>query len=306
MADLVAVVDLGSTAVRCVLAKVRPDVGYEVLVRLRVPTRLGGGAPGTLPRKAIRETLSAVRRFLAEYSSKRRGPRVIAVATSAVRDAANREQLLTPLRRDLGIEVQILSPRDEARLGVTAALGSLAFGDAMVADLGGSSLQLSRVRNHVMTSTISLPLGAVRSTRRFLRHDPPGTRELQALRTEIRAQLAERLSPARRGEVLVGLGGTIRNLAAIHVRSHRGGRQRRHGLVMRQSDVTAVRERLEGRSARKRRKIRGLSADRADVILAGAIVLEDMLVFGGYRRLLVCTRGVYDGILLRETFDARR
>ena len=88
-------------------------------------------------------------------------------------------------------------------------------------------------------------------------------------------------------------------------RSHRGERKSRHGLALCQSDVTAIRERLESLSRRKRRKIRGLRAERADIILAGAIVIEEALVFGGYLSLVVCTRGVRDGILLRETFNGR-
>ena len=116
--DLVAIVDLGSAAVRFIIARIRPSARYDVVVEERVPTRLGGGAPGTLPARAITKTLRAVHRFFARYSPQRReGPRVVAIATSAVRDALNRERLLDPLRRDEGIEVRILSARDEARLG---------------------------------------------------------------------------------------------------------------------------------------------------------------------------------------------
>ena len=95
-------------------------------------------------------------------------------------------------------------------------------------------------------------------------------------------------------------------LAGIHLRAHRGERKHRHGLRLHQSDVTAIRERLEGLSRRERAKIRGLKAERADIILAGAIVIEEAMVFGGYLTLVVCTRGVRDGILLRETFNGRR
>jgi exopolyphosphatase / guanosine-5'-triphosphate,3'-diphosphate pyrophosphatase len=305
MAELVAVVDLGSTAVRLVLANVTPNKGYRVLVEERVPTRLGGGASGTLPRGAIDETLRAVHRFFARYSPNGRGPRIVAVATSAVRDAENRERLLAPLRRDEGIDVQVLSARDEARLGVDAALESLSFDNGLVVDLGGASLQLSRVRRRQVVSMASLSLGAVRTTRRFVHRDPPTPRELRALRREIRTQLMVGLPPAARGEIVVGLGGTVRALAGIHLRSH-GGRTHRHGLRLYQSDITAVRERLEGLSRRKRRRIRSLKAERADIILAGAIVIEEVLVFGGYLALTVCTRGIRDAILLRETFRGRR
>ena len=303
-AELVAVVDLGSTAVRLLVARVTPDTGYRVLAEERVPTRLGGGAPGTLPREAIDATLRTVHRFFARYFPNGRGPRIVAVATSAVRDAENRERLLDRLRRDEGIDVQVLSARDEARLGVDAALKSLAFDNGLVVDLGGASLQLSRVRHRKVVSTASLALGAVRTTRRFVRHDPPTPLELRALRREIHTQLMIGLPPAARGEIVVGLGGTVRTLAGIHLRAH-SDRTRRHGLRLSQSDVTAVRERLEGLARRKRQKIRSLKAERVDIILAGAIVIEEIMVFGGYLSLAVCTRGIRDAILLRETFRGR-
>ncbi len=303
--ELVAVVDLGSSAVRILLAQVTPAARYRVVAEERVPTRLGGGTPGTLPRVAIERTLRAVRRFFRRHGSRGRGPRIVAVATSAVRDARNRERLLGPLRYREGIEVHVLSARDEARLGVEAALDSLPLRRGVVADLGGSSLQLSRVRGRRFAGTASVPLGAVRSTRRFLRHDPPRPRELRALREAVRAELRTALPPAERGEVVVGLGGTVRTLASIHLKSHPGERKHRHGLRLRQADVTAIRERLEGASLRERRRIRGLKSERADIILAGAVVMEEVLVFGGYAGLVVCTRGVRDGLLLRETFRGR-
>jgi exopolyphosphatase/guanosine-5'-triphosphate,3'-diphosphate pyrophosphatase len=186
-----------------------------------------------------------------------------------------------------------------------AALESLSFTTGLVADLGGASLQLSRIRHGRVVSTASVPLGAVRTTRGFLKHDPPTPRELRDLRTEIRERLRTALPPAERGEVLVGLGGTVRTLASIHLRANPGERKHRHGLVLQQSDVTAVRERLEALSSRGRRKIRGLKAERADIILAGAMVIEDVMVSGGYLRLVVCTRGVRDGVLLHEATRRR-
>jgi exopolyphosphatase/guanosine-5'-triphosphate,3'-diphosphate pyrophosphatase len=305
MAELVAVVDLGSTAVRLLLARIVPGARYRVLVQERVATRLGGGVPGTLPRDGVDETLRAVHRFFARYSTRRRGPRIVAVATSAVRDAANRERLLGPLRRREGIVVEVLSARDEARLGVEAAVNSLPFTHGLVADLGGASLQLSRVRARRVVSSASVPLGAVRATRRFLRHDPPRPRELRAIRRDIRRYLDDAVPPAARGEVIVGLGGIVRTLASIHLRSHHGDRKRRHALRLRQSDVSAIRERLERASRRERRKIRGLKSERADIVLSGAIVIEEVMVYGGYLTLVVCTRGVRDGVLLRETFGGR-
>jgi exopolyphosphatase/guanosine-5'-triphosphate,3'-diphosphate pyrophosphatase len=162
------------------------------------------------------------------------------------------------------------------------------------------------VRRRRVVSSASLPLGAVRTTRRFLRHDPPRPREVQAIRHEIRRQLQDAVAPAGRGEVMVALGGTVRTLASIHLRAHPGERKHRNGLALRQSDVTAIRERLEGFGRGKHGKVRGLKAERADIILAGAIVIEELMVGGGYLTLTVCSSGVRDGVLLRETFGRGR
>jgi exopolyphosphatase/guanosine-5'-triphosphate,3'-diphosphate pyrophosphatase len=119
----------------------------------------------------------------------------------------------------------------------------------------------------------------------------------------VREQLLDVLPATRRGELLIGMGGTVRTIASMHLAASRGRRKERHGLHLLPSDVTAVRERLASVSARKRRKIRGLKADRSEIIVGGVIVVEELMTLGGFAALVVCTRGVADGVLLRETFD---
>ncbi len=312
MAELVALLDFGSNAVRFVLARIKPTVGFRVLHEERRQTRLGGGRSGSLPPAAVDATLRAVRRFLREIrfdledSDDEWPPKIIAVATAAVREAANPDRLLGPMRREHGIEVRILSAAEEARLGALAALEDVPKFEGVIADLGGGSLQLTAVRGGRMTATASAPLGVVRMTHGFLRQDPPDPRELRALRFEIRDRLRSVLPPTRRGDEMIGLGGTIRALARIHLAEHRKRRRQRQGLRLGQADITELRHRLEISSERERRRFRGLSAERADTILAGAILVEETLVFGGFRRLVVSTRGVRDGLLLRETFKGAR
>ena len=299
-----ALLELGSNAARFVLARITPGVGFQVLDEERVQTRLGGGAPGVLPREAVEHTVEAVHRFLRRVRNGQ-NPRVVAVATSAVRDAASQDRVLGAIRRREGVAVRILSARQEARLGAIAALRSLPIGRGLIVDLGGASVQLTRVREGRIVSTASLALGAVRMTRRFLRHDPPTAEELRALRGEVRRALEATLPSANAGEEMVGLGGTVRALAAIHLRAVGSPRRKsRHGLRLRQSDVTTIRERLEPLPQRSRLAIRGLKAERADIILAGAIALEEAMLLGGYLTLIVCTRGVRDGLLIGEAFGA--
>jgi exopolyphosphatase/guanosine-5'-triphosphate,3'-diphosphate pyrophosphatase len=310
---MVALLDFGSNAARFVLARVKRGSGFRLLREERTQTRLGGGRPGTLPPAAVDETLRAVRRFMRDVRRDQRqwddehSLKIIAIATSAVRDAENRERLLGPLRREEGIEVRVLSGAEEARLGAGAAIEDVPKFDGVVADLGGGSLQLTSVRSGRIASTTSVPLGAVRMTRAYLHEDPPDPRELRLLRAEIRERLDVALPVVRRGEEMIGLGGTIRTLARMHLAERRDGRRRhRHGMRLGQTDVTAIRARLEAATIRERRHFRGLRAERADTILAGAVLVEEALVYGGYLKMIVSTRGVRDGLLLRETFGGAR
>src|SRR4029450_6987533 len=191
---------------RFLLTRINQGVGFRVLREERVQTRLGSGAPGRLPQDSVDSTLRAAHRFLAGVNNGAR-PRVVAVATSAVREADNREWLLGPLRTREGVTVKILSGRQEGRLGglaalsalpvrgggrvrcleageearrgALAALSALPIRDGAIADLGGSSLQVSRVRAGRPIRSVSLPLGAVPLTRRCVTPDPPRGRDLQ-------------------------------------------------------------------------------------------------------------------------------
>jgi exopolyphosphatase/guanosine-5'-triphosphate,3'-diphosphate pyrophosphatase len=302
VSELIALIDLGSNAVRCLLVHVTPGVGFEVLRQERVQTRLGGGRAGLLPPAAVKDTLVTVRRFLREVRGASQ-PRVLAVATAAVRDATNRDDLLTTLKRDEGVEVRVLSGAEEAHLGTFAALRSLSFRNGVVVDLGGGSLQITHVRAGDISSTASVPLGAVRTTQRFFSSDPPKKQELLALREEISKQISSILPSASEGQEIIGLGGTVRTLASMHLTTLGGPRPSRQGLRLQWSDITRMRERLEGLPTRDRRWVPGLKDERADIILAGAVVVEEVMALGSYKTLTVCKDGVRHGLLLHETFN---
>jgi exopolyphosphatase / guanosine-5'-triphosphate,3'-diphosphate pyrophosphatase len=160
MAELVALLDFGSNAARFLLTSIRPGTGFRILSEERVQTRLGGGRPGHLARAAVEDTLRAAHRFLSRVrNGNGHAPRVIAVATSAVRDADNRKLLLDVLERREGVSVRVLSGREEARLGAHAALAGRRVDEGAIADLGGGSLQLTRVRRGRAAVFASLPLG---------------------------------------------------------------------------------------------------------------------------------------------------
>ena len=299
--ERVVLIDLGSNAVRFALAGVIPGRSFRLFDEARVQTRLAAGRRGALPIAGVASTVAAVRRFLSRVDDGR-PLRVVAAATSAVRDAPNAHRLIDRLRRVVGIEVEVLGWEEEARLGAVAALSSLPIREAVMADLGGGSLQLTAVRDGEIVPVASLPLGAVRVTRRFLRHDPPRESEVAALRHHVRDLFRPlRLTPEAPMR-LVGLGGTVRTLARVHLRTGQRRRSTIHGLTLDRAQVSALVVRLQALPLRRRRRVTGLKAERADIIVAGAIVLEEVLALGGFPTLTVCERGVRHGLLIRETF----
>lgn len=304
-AEMLTLVDIGSNAVRCLLVELTPGEGFEVLRQERVQTRLGGGCPGVLPRAAVEETVAAIRQFLKEVRQeipRGRPSRVLTIATAAVRDATNRDDLLDALKREGDIAVRVLSGEEEARLGALAALERLAFRDGVVIDLGGGSLQISQVRAGGIYCTASVPLGAVRTTKRFFKNDPPTKREVLALRAEVQKQIGAALPPARESKTMVGIGGTVRTLASMHLTLLGGSQPSRQGFRLWRSDITKLREQLEGLPARERRSVPGLKEERVDIILSGAVVIEEVMALGNYGVLTVCKDGVRHGLLLHEVF----
>jgi exopolyphosphatase/guanosine-5'-triphosphate,3'-diphosphate pyrophosphatase len=299
--ERVALVDLGSNAVRFALAHVIPGRSFRLAQTSRAETRLASGHRGQLPGPAIRATVAATRRFLARVDHGQ-PLRVVAIATSAVRDARNAHRLIDALRRATGIEVEVLGWEEEARLGAVAALSSLPLRDALVVDLGGGSLQLTLVHDGAITPLTSISLGAVRATRRFLRHDPPTPAEVRALRQEAAELIGAVVPPLPLHARLVGLGGTFRTLARMHLAAWRRRRATVHGFVLRRADVSALGERLQSLPLRRRRRLPGLKARRADIIVAGAVVIDETMAAAGRAALTVCERGVRHGLLIRETF----
>jgi exopolyphosphatase/guanosine-5'-triphosphate,3'-diphosphate pyrophosphatase len=300
MAPLMALIELGSNATRLLLTEVSLGAGYRVLQQERVQTRLASGSARELSARAVRGTLTVVRKFVRSLPTGN-GLTMLAVATAAVREAENRASLLNPLIHKYGLNVVILSPHDEACLGTLAVLHHLPIQDGLVADLGGGSLQLTSVRAGGVEQTVSVPLGAVRMTERFFKTDPPAAEEVKALRSEVGEQLQRAMPSPPCGGDLIGIGGTVRALASLQLAA-RADEATRHGLRLHEKDVVAMRARLESIPLQRRRCVPGLRPERADIIVAGVVVVEELMRATGFSALTVSTFGVRDGFLIRRTF----
>jgi exopolyphosphatase/guanosine-5'-triphosphate,3'-diphosphate pyrophosphatase len=304
-----AVIDLGSNSFRMVVFE---DSGGEWERRedLSRAVRVGEGLArtGRIARAATERALLALDEFAAVCDSHALdGSAIDAVATSAIRDASNGPELLRLVRERTGLEVRLLSREQEARYGYLAAVNSTTLTDGCVLDLGGGSLQLVRVTGRLAREMGSWRLGAVRMTERLLPGEGPAQREqIEALRAYVARKLrrAPWLSPAE-GHQLVGIGGTVRNLAAAAEHAQ-GLPEDVQGFSIGAGVLDELIERLAALPARERAGVRGIKANRADIVLAGAVVVSEVMRTGGFQQLEATAWGLREGIFLERQLAHHR
>ena len=299
----VAVIDLGSNSWRLVVYHVRADGTWQVVGQLSEPVRIAAGLErtGRLSDAAIGRGVAALEVF-ASYCDARGVDRtaIDAVATSAIRDAANSDALLAAVRERTGLEVRILSAEAEAHYGYLAAVNSTTLADGLVLDLGGGSLQLVSVQDRAAVGAASWPLGAVRVTERFFADGEPVSRkQLEKARAAVRRELAAGGFPAGTEQRVVAMGGAARNLAAAIQRANGRDATGIQGFRIGARELRALVVRLAKRPAAAR-ALPGIKPARADLILASALVLEAVLELGGHRRLEITRSGLREGVFFAE------
>jgi exopolyphosphatase/guanosine-5'-triphosphate,3'-diphosphate pyrophosphatase len=224
------------------------------------------------------------------------------VATSAIRDASNRDEFLRAACERTGLEVRVLTPEEEAWYGYVAAVNSTTLADGVVLDLGGGSMQLTHVRDRRAEDMRSWPLGAVRMTERFLAREKPKPKHLQALRDHVGEAVADLPWLGEPGR-LVGIGGTTRNLAAaaeLQAGLPSFGVQ---GFALHRDALDELVERLAGMPPSERGKVPGIKTGRGDLILAGAVVVQSVMRAGGFDALEATEAGLREGVFFATLLE---
>jgi exopolyphosphatase/guanosine-5'-triphosphate,3'-diphosphate pyrophosphatase len=306
--ERLAVIDLGSNSFRLVVFMAernwwkRTDEIYE-------PVRIGAGlaASGRLGEEPIERALATLDVFAHFCRASELDERSIdAVATSAIRDAENAEAFLDRARERSGLPIRVLSRDAEARYGYIAAIDSTTLTDGCVLDLGGGSLQLVRVSQRLAGDCGSWRLGAVRMTERFLpANGPAKRRQLEELREHVAGELGQASwlgagKGAANGGRLVGIGGTVRNLAAAAQYAAGLPSNGVQGMVIGREALDELVGRLAALPAAQRSSVPGIKPARADVILAGAVVLQGVLQAGGFDGLEVTEAGLREGVFFER------
>jgi len=298
----VSVIDVGSNSVRLLVARV-DEANIQPLYKTLRTTRLGAGvdANRVLSPGAVEATLGAVRDFK-EKAISMGADEVLAVATSAVRDASNGEDLIREIRR-LGIRAWVLDGKQEAELGfVGAALGCDAGeGCTFLADIGGGSTELVTGMGLRINNYKSLDIGAVRLTERFVRNDPVTPAEASEIEHFVTDMLAKNAKDITAGDCkMIGIGGTITTLAAVAQGMERYDSDKVHNFVLTLSEVKCILEKLALLDISNKRKIPGLHPGRADIINAGTIILKCLMEHWGFERITVSEWDGLQGVIYQN------
>jgi len=299
-----AFIDLGTNSVRLSVLRFEAGQVHTVLAQRKQTVRLGEGeyADGRLQPAAMRRAAAVCREF-AEMARGKQAVSITAIATSATRDAANQAEFLDLLRREADLEVEVVSGREEARLIYMGVAGGLHLGHrrALFIDIGGGSTELIVGNQREAQFLESLKLGAIRLTSLFFRPDetgPVSAERYAAIKHHVEGAAVRALGEIRAlgPELVVGSSGTIENLADIAVRRGRERSRERSDSV----SLAALREvivHLRGLSVEQRKQVPGMNPARADIIIAGAAVLETILELSGHGAFQVSDRGLRDGLV---------
>lgn len=300
----IAAIDVGSNSIHMVIAQVESDGRFHVLDRAKERVRLGHRTltSGKLPAEAIEAGMRTLATF--KTLAERHGAeRIKAVATSAVREAANGGEFIRRVRDEIGLRVRVIPGREEARLiflGVAHAI-DLATEPTLIVDAGGGSVELILAVDGRPIQLHSTKLGVTRLSEKFLHSDPPTNKELNALEEYVVSVLKPTLKGmnAYRIRRIVGTSGTMLNL--VTVAGHRRGtppEAHLNNYVVTADEIARVRRQVQKASYEERTRIKGLDTKRADVVVAGACIADEILRYLDAEEMVACTWALREGVLL--------
>lgn len=296
-----AAIDVGTNTTRLLIAEEQGG-SYRELDRRLTFTRLGEGVDSdrVIQPGPMKRTLAAIAEFCSVCGEF--GVQKLTVAgTSAVRDARNSDEFLKAAEKLAGAPAVALTGDQEARLSFWGATGDLLAARCLVCDIGGGSTELVLgVPSSEIAGRISLDMGSVRLTERFLLSDPPATEEMLTMESAIDQMLVrvDEEIPDIAGAVFVGLGGTVTTLAAIYLGLDRYVPESVDQAGVRRESLDALYRNLARMSLAERSRIPMLPEGRADVIVAGAAILSRIMARWGFDQVVASEKDILDGLLM--------
>ena len=302
-AQRLAAMDIGTNSIRCIVVEADQKGGYKVLDDEKSTVRLGEqlARTGSISPQASARAFATVGHFR-KLIAGLKVCAVEAIATSAMRSANNGQELLDALSAEFGHEIRVITGVEEAELAMASAQRhfDMEYKRYAVFDIGGGSLEITTALGSHIEECYSLDLGAVVMTERFFKHDPPRPDDLQKLQRHVRSQLKKKVDRSKgQFHTLIGSGGTTTAIGSMVMNVLGKSYASIHGYEVLRSEVVHLLAMLTRKSLAERRLVPGLNADRADIIVAGVAVVEELMRFFGANQLLVNERGIREGLIIR-------
>lgn len=288
-----AAIDIGSNSIKLVVVQAETSDAFTVLAQEREVVRLGQETlvNGHINSAATQRAIACLKRFRS-VADANGAEKIAAIATATVREADNSAEFIRTVEEETGLHVEILSGLEEARLiGLAASQGCTAKGvTSLNIDIGGGSTEISIFRDGEPLKLISMKLGAVGLTDRFIRSDPPAPNELDALRSEVRSSLETSASELREqnwDHATATSGTALAISAALNC-----------SAIVNLPELKRLNARIAAVSLVERRNVAGLSPQRADIIVAGGFVLEETMSALGIESLRICDWSLREGVII--------
>lgn len=298
-----AFIDIGTNTILCLIAELKTDASFDVLDDLAEITRLGQNVhqTGRISPEGEERSLKVLQRYL-ERCKHLNVEQIIAVGTSALRDARNSAEVRARFKEQLGLDVRVISGDEEAAYSFLAVQQGLPLNgrELLVLDVGGGSTEFIRGNAAGVIEAISINVGSVRLTEQFLHSDPVQTEECEkmvvAIEKELR-QLPDQWLKDSSILTLVGIAGTFTTLSAVEKKLVCYTHGEVHGSRLTLTEVRRQVALFQGKTIAERKAITGLEPKRADVILAGASLIERIMTLFHSERVIVSDQGVRYGLL---------
>lgn len=302
--DKYCVIDIGTNSIRMLIAKLE---NRHIIFSKKTleTTRIGEGVDKTkrLSLPAITRSISALKKFKAE-ALKEGIESIYAIATSAVRDAVNKDDFLKAVKDELDLDIQVISGEKEAELGFMGVINGIDANtnNLLVIDIGGGSTEVILGNDKGIKYSKSLNVGAVRMTDKHIANDPITDYEMDNLTADIRSIIREIADDINEfgGVEAVGIGGTATSLAAIALGLEIYDKDKVHNHELKIEEIQGMMEKFKILNNDERKKIRGLQSKRADIILAGSNILYEILTALSLKTIRISEFDNLEGYVYKE------
>lgn len=295
----VGIIDIGSNSIRLVINEETENGAHHVIDESKDSARLSEkiGADGILKLEDQR-VIAQILHYFRKMCEANQTTVIRAVATAAIRNATNSADIIAYLAQETGLVIELLSGDEEARLGFLGMINAIDLEEGFLVDIGGGSTEISLFENRQLVKSVSFPFGSVNTTKRFTRNGDLTTDDIGRIHSMVTAALDKEKAwlLSRKGLPLVGLGGTIRSICKLDQRQKKYSLPLTHNYNMDNTSVDRLVQGLSVLSVENRKKVEGMSKDRADIIVPGILILQTIFRFLGSSYYKISGSGIRDGL----------